>query len=246
MADATVCNGMSPHNACAYGDCFACKSTTYPLTKPPCREDVSLSQWCLVKIDSKQEQEKQSTITAKRDVTLTEDELATQFQERLFRFRKHIFNIRWQCNAYKHLRQNLTAKDCLLHVDFSENFNCKYAQEIQSVHFGGSHQQATLHTGVLYVHEQPPLSFATISPCRRHDPVAIWAHLDPILDMVKREYSEVKNLHFFSDGPATQYKQKGNFYMIGTEPHQKGFHTTTWNFFEASHGKGAPDGVGGL
>lgn len=95
------------------------------------------------------------------------------------------------------------------------------------------------------MHDQPPMSFTTISPSRGHDPVAIWAHLDPILEMVKRQNPDVQHLHFLSDGPATQYKQNGNFYMIGSEPHQKGFQKTTWNFFEASHGKGAPDGVGG-
>lgn len=105
------------------------------------------------------------------------------------------------------------------------------------MHFGGSHQH--------YVQDQPPIPFNTISPSRRHDPVAIWAHLDPILEMVKNQCPDVQHLHFFSDGPATQYKQKGNFYMICSEPHQKGFPKTAWNFFEASHGKGAPDGVGG-
>lgn len=103
----------------------------------------------------------------------------------------------------------------------------------------------TLHTGVLYVPEEPPISFFTVSPSRRHDPAAIWAHLDPILDMVKDKYPAVQHINFFSDGPTSQYKQKGNFYMVGTEPYKKGFQSTTWNFFEASHGKGAPDGVGG-
>ena len=48
----------------------------------------------------------------------------------------------------------------------------------------------------------------------KQDPVAIWAYLDPILEMVKRHNPDVQHLHFFSDGPATQYRQKGNFFMI--------------------------------
>ncbi|KAK0147775.1 hypothetical protein N1851_012516 [Merluccius polli] len=44
----------------------------------------------------------------------------------------------------------------------------------------------------------------------------------------------------------TQYCQKGNFYMLSTELFKKGFKKGTWSFFEASHGKGAPDGVGGV
>ncbi|KAK1878039.1 Enolase [Dissostichus eleginoides] len=129
----------------------------------------------------------------------------------------------------------------------SENYSCKYSQEIQSVHFGGSHQQASLHTGVLYTAGgQAPHTFCSISPSRRHDPVAIWAHLDPILKVVRERHPQVSILHFFSDGPATQYRQKGNFFYLSTEPYKYGFKEITWNFFEASHGKGAPDGVGGV
>lgn len=107
----------------------------------------------------------------------------TEFEDRVFKFRRHLFNIRWLYSIY---RENLT-NDCLIHIDFSENYTCKYASEIQSV----------------------------------------------------------QHIHFFSDGPTSQYKPKRNFYMVGTEPYKKGFLSTTWNFFEAAHGKGAPDGVGG-
>lgn len=151
-----------------------------------------------------------------------------------------------QYEAYRQLRENLRKNECLLHVDFSENYSCKYSQEIQAVHFGGSHQQATLHTGVLYTAaDQSPATFCSISPSRRHDPPAIEAHLDPVLDMVRERYPLINHLHVFSDGPATQYKQKGNFYLLSKEPFKKWFKDISWNFFEASHGKGAPDGVGG-
>lgn len=40
-------------------------------------------------------------------------------------------------------------------------------------------------------------------------------------------------------------QQKGNFYLLLKEPFNKGFKGISWNFFEASHGIGAPDGVGG-
>lgn len=118
--------------------------------------------------------------------------------------------------------------------------------EVQSFNFGDSHQQATLHTGVLYAGAQPsPVAFSSTFPSRRHDLPAIWAHLDPVLAMVKERDPEVKWLHFFSNGPASQYKQKGNFFLFSIEPFKRGFHDTSWNLFEASHGKGAPDGVGG-
>ncbi len=63
--------------------------------------------------------------------------------------------------------------------------------------------------------------------------------------MIKAQHPAVTNLHFFGDGPTTQYRQKGNFFLLSTEPSLKGFENVTWSFFEASHCKGAPDGIGG-
>lgn len=103
-----------------------------------------------------------------------------------------------------------------------------------------------LHTGVLYVCEPPePISFCSISDCTRHDPAAIWAHLDPVLDMIGSKYPNIDTIYFWSDSPSTQYRQKANFYFMSTEPFQKGFKRVYWNFFEAGHCKGAPGGVGG-
>ncbi|XP_037387359.1 uncharacterized protein LOC108412299 [Pygocentrus nattereri] len=186
------------------------------------------------------------TVSVKKEMVTTEDALVTQFQERLAHYRRHLFNIRWQYGTYRQVRENLQETDALIHVDFSENYNCKYSQEIQSVHFGGSHQQATLHTGVLYIKaEQPIIPFCSISPSRQHDPPAIWAHLSPILSQLRERCPGVTRLHFFSDRPATQYKQKANIYMLSTEPFKMDFKETSWHFVEASHGKGAPDGIGG-
>ncbi len=99
---------------------------------------------------------------------------------------------------------------------------------------------------MLYVGGKPePICFSTISPCRHKGPPAVWQHLNPVLDYLQATYPQVSVLHFFSDGPCTQYKQRGNFFIFSTELDRRGFKAGSWNFFEASHGKGAPDGVGG-
>lgn len=49
----------------------------------------------------------------------------------------------------------------------------------------------------------------------------------------------------FSDGPATQYKQKKNFYLLSKHVEEGPLDYASWSFFEASHGKGAADGLGG-
>lgn len=157
---------------------------------------------------------------------------------------KHVYNVRHQFRAYKTLKESIETNEAVIHVDFSENYICKNAAEIQSAHFGGSNKQATLHTGVVYLFGEHH-SFTTISESLRHDPSAIWAHLKPVLHQLKRTHPEVTYIHFFSDGPTTQYRNKANFYFFSTVLHQMGFHAATWNFFESGHGKGAPDGIGG-
>ena len=133
MCEATMCDPKS----CAYGECLL---ICHPMLKTPGEENIRLSQWMTEKIND----EKVSTITVKREIT-TEHDLNKDFQERLLHFRCHVFNIKWQFDAYRELRRSLKHNDSLLHIDFCENYVCKYSEEIQSVHFGGSHQQASLH-----------------------------------------------------------------------------------------------------
>ena len=79
------------------------------------------------------------------------------------------------------LRETLTQNDVVIHIDYSENYACKYSREIKETHFGGGNQQVTLHTGVLYLGGGKVESFASLSACLQHDATATWAHLDPVL-----------------------------------------------------------------
>lgn len=149
---------------------------------------------------------------------------------------------------YKKCKETLSATECIIHCDFSENYLAKMSEEVQATHFGASKQQFTLHTGVIYYKNEQNLqekSFCTISPNNNHNPIAIWAHLTPILEYIKNISPNVTTLHFFSDGPTTQYRQKGNFYLLTENIKKLGFEKSTWSFFESAHGKGAADGIGG-
>jgi hypothetical protein len=157
---------------------------------------------------------------------------------------RHVFIIRHQFRVYKHLKQTIDVNEAIIHVDFSENYVCKNASEIQSAHFGASSKQATLHTGVIYMTHKHQ-SFTSISDSLRHDPAAIWAHLTPVLRDLKVGHPQITDIHFFSDGSTTQYRNKLNFYLFSTVLHKMGFEFGSWNFFESGHGKGAPDAIGG-
>ncbi|KAJ8878297.1 hypothetical protein PR048_018874 [Dryococelus australis] len=142
---------------------------------------------------------------------------------------------------------------CTRHANTKlENCNCKFSEETQAFHFGGSRKQVPLHTMVTCLHDKNSQidmpytihSFCTLSDCLDHGVHAIWAHLKPILKTLP-DY--VKTIHFWSESPSTQYLKKKMFTVLSQHfrdlfPIVQHF---TWNHHEAAHGKGAPDGIGG-
>ena len=58
----------------------------------------------------------------------------------------------------------------VIQIDSSETYSCGFAGEVQAIHFGGSHVQVTLHTGVpvIYITDDV-VFFCTLSDSQRHD-----------------------------------------------------------------------------
>lgn len=135
------------------------------------------------------------------------------------------------------LTQESLARFCRNTYNIKHQFEC--IQHLKSNH------PLPLHTGVLYLSGGVLESFASLSDCLRHDAAATWAHLDPVLEYIRDRYPAVTKVHFLSDGPVSQYRNKTAFYLASTVPCLKGFSCITWTFTEASHGKGAPNGAGG-
>lgn len=234
---------------CMYSQCTECKDKKLAI-------DLALSensqvqwlQWKIgthtyTKISKEKTEEKQTKKYSKQIVKGTVSTLIKEFQDDLQKFKTHYFNITHQYRSWKKCIENLDEDEAALICDFSENFSCKQSEEIQAVHFGGSRSQVTLHTCVLYRKDEKPQSICSISPSNEHSPGAIWAHLDPIMKLCID--NNIEKMHIFSDSPATQYRQKNNFFMFQKRLKEFGFQYATWNYFEASHGKGPADGVGG-
>ncbi|KAJ4934677.1 hypothetical protein JOQ06_007462 [Pogonophryne albipinna] len=156
---------------------------------------------------------------------------------------KHLFNIHHQYTQLQFLHKSLKEDEAIIHIDYAENWQCKYAKEVQQVHFGASHRQTTLHNAVVYTTDGT-LTFCALSPSMKHDPPAIWAQLEPVLQFLKENHARIKKLFFISDGPTMQYRGKKNFFLLSTIPFRMGFTGVNWSFLEAGHGKGPADGVG--
>ncbi|VDI50501.1 Hypothetical predicted protein [Mytilus galloprovincialis] len=126
----------------------------------------------------------------------------------------------------------------------TEWFQWKTKKETRLINNQEKEVTLTVKEKVCITLKGEPKRFAAVSDCLDHNPSAIWAFLDPILDRIINENKNVDTLHFFSDGPCSQYRQKGNFFLLSKEMSKRGLQAT-WNFHESGHGKGVPDGVGG-
>ncbi|CAH2095032.1 unnamed protein product [Euphydryas editha] len=182
--------------------------------------------------------------TTKTNKTGTVQLLIDALEADIPKFKTHVFNFLHQNDEYKNCKEHLDENEAAIHCDFSENYVCKMGTEVQSMHFGASKIQVTLHTGVIYCKETKQ-SFCTISPSNIHQPEAIWAHLIPILEVTKTLIPNLKKLYIFSDGPSSQYKQKKNFYLIKYYAVLYNI-DISWSFFESGHGKGVADAIGGV
>ena len=107
--------------------------------------------------------------------------------------------------------------ECMIHIDFAENYVAKISREIQSMHFGASQNQITLHTGFFKTGTMESIqSFCGVSNSLQHDPASVCVFFNPVLVYIRESFPDVTTQHFVSDGPTTQYKQKGNFYLLST------------------------------
>ena len=130
----------------------------------------------------------------------------------------------------------------MLQVDFAENFNMKEQDEIQSAH--RNTKPLSIFTAFVWSKSQN-ISFALPLLDLTHDKFVVNAALGIILNHIGTVLPNVKEVNCFSDGTASQFKQRflfRNLIEINNERKIK----ISWHFFATSHGKGVVDGVGGV
>lgn len=88
-------------------------------------------------------------------------------------------------------------------------------------------------------------SYCIISDYLQHDKHAVYTFLQALISDVKASFPNVLSMNIYSDGAASQFKQR---FILSSLNHIKSandLERLEWNFFASSHGKGAVDGVGG-
>lgn len=239
--------------ACLQRNCNGCKSHVIAY-QPYQEEELSYDQWTMneTEIVAKDKTKRTAKYVVKATINSTAVATVDLFEQKIKHFMDHEAIRLHQFRALKNLKNRLGENEVIIHCDFSENYYMKYGREIQSVHFGGSRQQFSLHTVVIYYKKNGYVevqcqSFCTLSESTAHGPAAVWAHLKPVFEFIAVNLPKVDTIHFQSDSPATQYRNRTIFYLLAhaLEAFITKVKYATWNYSAPGHGKGAVDGIGG-
>jgi hypothetical protein len=76
--------------------------------------------------------------------------LVMMFEKDLSNLAIHVFRAIHQYRQIRLLKMTLSDNDCLLHIDYSENYPSKLYAEVQAAHFGNRHQ-IVIHQGLVYL-----------------------------------------------------------------------------------------------
>lgn len=208
-------------------------------------DTVTFSQWKRVKIDVGGKVKEKTRLVS---VEVPTDEFKTIFKSEIESFREHVSRVKSQYKAVKDLKEKLLPGQVILQMDFAEDYHCQNTDEVQNAYFGAAN--VTIFPVVAYYKQQQTdqelsvQSFAIISNEESHDASAVYAFLQKLLPVVKELVPETKQVFYWTDSPTSQFRNKSVFQIISKHESEFGC-KANWNYFEAGHGKGPCDGIGG-
>ena len=177
-------------------------------------------------------------------LTKSTEDFVNTLLEASANLRKHDFIAKQQASFLADLKANLKEGEVIVMGDFSENYSFIILDAVQGYHW--NNDQATIHPFVVYYTNQgvlQSLNFVVISNCLVHDSVAVHLFVRKLLEFLTAKIV-VEKVYYFSDGAASQYKNRKNFVNLAF--HMEDFKLPAeWHFFATAHGKGPYDGLGG-
>ena len=176
---------------------------------------------------------------------VNKDKFIDLMKEQITDFRKHIERVRNQYAEMRNLRENLPKGEVVLWMDFAENFVCTSVEAVQSSYWNQS--MVSLHTMIAYFpsdHDKKLQSYVAVSESLAHNATAVFSIMKKVVPVLKEEYPKLKMMHYLTDSPTSQYRNKTIFKIL-TE-HDTVFDgvSARWNYLESGHGKGPCDGLG--
>lgn len=184
------------------------------------------------------------------DQIMTSREYIETLIEKTDKLASHHFIAKHQAKYLRSLKQNLSRSECIVLLDFAENYSFLVQDAAQGYHWDNS--QCTLHPCVIYfrvdqeerIQQTNCASVCIISDCLKHDTTAVHTFLSELIPYIHSLSPEITKVFYFSDGSAAQYKNHKNFTNLMKHHEDFGI-SAEWHFFATSHGKSPCDGIGG-
>lgn len=202
--------------------------------------DVKYFQWKRVKLQNNKERMRIVENNTPRD-----DFIATMKKE-FEEFDAHVDRVKKQYKSVKDMKQKLPNNHILIQMDFSENYTCQTVEEIQSAYWNSS--MVTLHPTILYFNnangDMDHKSLVFVSEILQHNASMVSAIVHKTVQVAKQCVPDLKHVHFWTDSPSSQYRNKSVFDLVNRFELEFGC-KASWHYFESGHGKSACDGVGG-
>lgn len=211
-------------------------------------DEVSFSEWKRVPVAVDDKGEKVKMITKIVENKQAKKDFINHFQKQFDLFSDHVQRMKQQYKEIRRLKEQLPPHQHVVHMDFAENYSCRGVDEVQSAYW--SQTQVTLHPTVIYstTEEGEPAShtsYVYVSNDLNHNAVSVITFVKDLVDKIKEVDPAAEKIHYWTDGPTSQYRNKTIFYLVSHHKSLFGIEAV-WNFFEAGHGKGPCDGVGGV
>ena len=201
---------------------------------------VKYQQWKRVKLQNGKERMRIV------DTQLPKTEFISKLLEEFDAFITHVERVTQQYKSLKEMKDVLPQNHILIQMDFSENYNCQTMEEIQSAYWNAS--MVTLHPTIIYYKDTDNSlchkSLVFVSEVLHHNAAMVSAIVMEVVNIAKTYVPNVKQVHFWTDSPSSQYRNKSVFNMIDKFESAHGC-KASWHYFESGHGKSACDGVGG-
>lgn len=180
------------------------------------------------------------------DCLKSPEEFVSEFSTLLNDFLPHYFITRSQKEFLNDLKLTISEGEVIVFADFAENYKITIQNEIQSHHF--ARKMVTIHPFVIYFRENGQLKHRTlvvISPVLDHNYVLVHNCFEKLFKFLNEILPQTTKVYIFTDGAASQYKNKNNFTNI-TFMREDFNINVEWHFHASSHGKCPCDGVSGV
>lgn len=212
------CEILTP--ACLDQSCVLCKNFRIDIPQDQVEKIIFYEEWVTESRSREGSGGKifNVTLTTKKKVFCTVQELVDTFFQKLPQFLRHVYLVTHQYDSSRKFLENLDFKEIILGFDFSTNYLGKCREDIQSCNYGASKQQISIQTGIAYYGNPSGLvehvGFGTVCDFLQHDAAAAWAYLEPVLKYIMELVPDVEVMHTWSDGPTSQYKNKRFPYLL--------------------------------